>query len=143
MCARCAWVWIVVLVDTTVWIDLLREVDSPAVRRLRALLGTNAAAVAPAIVQEILQGAANARALERLRNHCMSLPLLAPTDPLATYAQAGALYARCRWQGITPRSPHDCLIAAIAVEYGVPLLHDDRDFLALARVEPRLILETL
>ena len=48
------------------------------------------------------------------------------------------LYARCRWQGITIRSPNDCLIAACAVEAGEPLLHADRDFERIAAIEPRL-----
>jgi predicted nucleic acid-binding protein len=43
----------------------------------------------------------------------------------------------------TPRSPHDCLIACIAIEHGTPLLHDDKDFEAIARVEPRLLLEPI
>lgn len=50
------------------------------------------------------------------------------------------LFARCRWQGITPRSPHDCLIACLAVQHATPLLHDDRDFEQLALVESALVL---
>jgi predicted nucleic acid-binding protein len=41
-------------------------------------------------------------------------------------------------QGVTPRSPPDCLIAATAVDKRIPLLHDDRDFEHLAQVEPKL-----
>jgi hypothetical protein len=41
-------------------------------------------------------------------------------------------------QGVTPRSRHDCLIAATAVDKRIPLLHDDRDFEHLAQVEPKL-----
>lgn len=65
--------------------------------------------------------------------------MLEPKSGAATHAAAGALYARCRWAGITPRSPHACLIAQLAVEHGVPLLHDDRDFEAIAGVETRLV----
>ena len=43
-----------------------------------------------------------------------------------------------RWQGVTPRSPRDRLIAATAVDKRIPLLHDDRDFEQLALVEPKL-----
>jgi predicted nucleic acid-binding protein len=95
----------VILVDSTVWIDLLRTGLGKPVARLRDLLESSEAAVAPVIVQEILQGAASQESLERLREHFLSLPMLIPTDPAGTYAAAGALYARCRWQGITPRSP--------------------------------------
>lgn len=51
---------------------------------------------------------------------------------------AAELYARARWRAITPRSPHDCLIAVTAIEEDVPLLHDDGDFEHLATVEHRL-----
>lgn len=84
----------------------------------------------------MLAGARSEADLVRLRAHFLDLPMLAAT--LDIYAQAGELYARCRWAGITPRSPHDCLIAVTAVEYDVPLLHDDRDFESIARVEPGL-----
>lgn len=58
--------------------------------------------------------------------------------PIGRRASAGELYARARWAGLTPRSPHDCLTAATAVAVDVPLLHDRRDFEVLARVERRL-----
>jgi len=113
----------VILVDSTVWIDLLRAVSGKPVVRLRDLLDNGEVAVAPVIVQEILQGAASPESLERLRAHFLSLLMLVPSNLAATHAAAGALFARCRWEGITPRSPHDCLIAQLAVEHRVALLH--------------------
>lgn len=127
-----------VLVDTTVWIDLLRAVQSPAVVTLRRLLEEGSVVTTLVVVQEILQGASNLASLQRLREHFLSLPMVEPLPGGLTYAAAGELYARCRWQGLTPRSPHDCLIAQIAIDHGVALLHDDRDFVALAQVDPRL-----
>ncbi len=127
-----------VLVDTTVWIALLRNQAGPPVSRLRLLLAQGEALVAPVIIQELLQGAASPANLERLRSHFIALPMLEPRPGAETHAAAGALYARCRWVGITPRSPHDCLIAQLALENDVPLLHDGRDFEALAGVEPKL-----
>ena len=46
---------------------------------------------------------------------------------------AVSLFDRCRQRGETVRSPNDCLIAAIAIRNGVPVLHRDRDFDVLAR----------
>lgn len=129
-----------VLVDTTVWIDLLRERETAAVARLHQLLTLGLASIAPVIVQEILQGASDSRSLETLRRHFSALPMLLPRGGAATHADAGALYARCRWKGITPRSPHDCLIAQLAIENELPLLHDDRDFETIGSVEPKLSL---
>ena len=127
-----------VLVDTTVWIDLLRGQDTAAVANLQKLLRDRRVATTPVVIQEILQGAQNPASLLQLRQHFMALPQLEPLAGGASHAAAGELYARCRWQGITPRSPHDCLIAQIAIDHQRPLLHDDRDFVAIGSVEPRL-----
>jgi predicted nucleic acid-binding protein len=64
----------VVLVDSTVWIDLLRNRRSHAVVLLERLLNLGEAAVTPVIVQEILQGARDARAFERLSRRVRALP---------------------------------------------------------------------
>lgn len=125
-----------VLVDTAVWIDWLRGRASPATARLDALLDEGDACIAPVILQELLQGARSPRALAELRRRFGARPMLEPAPGGTTHAEAGALYVRCRWAGVTPRSPHDCLIARLAVEYELPLLHDDRHFEAIAGVEP-------
>lgn len=126
------------LVDTTIWIDWLRAKDTAPARALAALLDEGEAALCPVILQELLQGAASPTALRTLKGRFSALPMLAPLPPIEQHALAGELYARARWSGLTPRSPHDCLIAATAVAADVPLLHDDRDFEVLARVERRL-----
>ena len=126
------------LVDSTVWIDLLRGNDSPAVLTLRRLLAEGQAVTAPVILQEVLQGASSPANLQRLREHFLALPMVEPAPGGVTHAAAGELYARCRWQGVTPRSPHDCLIAQLAIEHDLSLLHDDRDFVALAGMDGRL-----
>jgi len=126
----------VTLVDTTVWIDWLRGRETRATALLDVLLDEGDVLLAPVILQEILQGARSPAALETLRGHFSGLPMLAPS--LEVYLAAGALYARCRWRGITPRSPHDCLIAQHALAADVPLLQADRDFARLAQVEPAL-----
>lgn len=127
-----------VLVDTTVWIDLLRGTQTAAVSMLRQLLSDGRALVSPVVVEELLQGARNPAGLQRLRDHFLALPMVEPLPGGQTHAGAGELYARCRWQGVTPRSPHDCLIAQIAIDHDLELLHDDRDFDALAQVDGRL-----
>lgn len=127
-----------VLVDSSVWIDLLRGRATPPVAALRGLLAGDEAALAPVIYQEILQGAASPQRFAKLREYFSSLPFLLPVHPIETYASAAQLYVACRNEGFTPRSPHDCLVARIAAEHAVPLLHDDRDFEAVARVEKAL-----
>ena len=127
-----------VLVDSTIWIDLLRKRTSGAVARLRKLLELGEAAPAPVVAQEVLQGAANAPAFAALHRYFIALPLLGAGRTVELHVAAAELYARARWQAATPRSPHDCLIAVTALFADVPLLHDDRDFERLAAIEPRL-----
>ena len=127
-----------ILVDTSVWIDWLRQGTRPATRILDRMIDEGEIVLAPVVVQELLQGARGEAQLAELRAYFERLPQLMPNGK--TYAEAGALYARCRWAGFTPRSPHDCLIAQLALEHGVQLLHDDRDFEAISGVETRLVL---
>jgi len=127
-----------VLVDTTIWIDWLRDRKTDGASLLDTLLDEGEAALAPVIYQEILQGATSPQALRTLENQFGALQLL--ITGVSTYAGAGALYARCRWRGYTPRSPHDCLIAQLAIENRLPLLQDDRDFEHIVEVEPKLVL---
>ncbi len=129
-----------ILVDSTVWIDLLRSSETIPVGILRKLLDAGEATVAPVIVQELLQGATDAGGFTKLRRYFTAIPMLGAGNSLELHVAAGRLYARARWQGVTPRSPHDCLIAATAVHNRIPLLHDDPDFEHIALVEPKLIL---
>src|ERR1700753_3582396 len=81
---------------------------------------------------EILAGA-NDEAVRRRMNS-----LLAGCEDLAQVPRgdvddAVALFQVCQARGESVRAPNDCLIAAIAVRAGVPVLHADRDFDVLAR----------
>ncbi len=57
----------------------------------------------------------------------------------AHYELAATLYRSARQQGLTVRRLTDCLIAAVAITHGVPVLHADRDFDALAQVSDLVI----
>ena len=128
-----------VLVDTSVWVDFLRAKPTPQVRVLKELLaGEEIVGVAPIILQEILQGADSGERFEKWRKYFAGLCCYAPEDPVESYVAAARLYQSCRRAGRTPRSSNDCLIARIAIEHALFLLHDDRDFEAIAAVVPEL-----
>jgi predicted nucleic acid-binding protein len=128
-----------VLVDTSVWIDLFRERRSTPAARLRRILDDGSDfAVAHVIVQELLQGAANQREFALLYEYFTTQRVLASEDALNAHCRAARLYFNCRRRGFTPRSTIDCLIAQIAVEHRVPLLHNDQDFERIAKVAPQL-----
>jgi len=51
----------------------------------------------------------------------------------ATFLRAAELYKSLRKKGITIRKPVDCMIASVAIEYDIQLLHNDRDFDHIAK----------
>ena len=127
------------LVDNSVWVDFLRGSDTTQVRILKALLDDEAVVgIAPIILQEILQGADSERRFEKWRKYFSDLWLYAPKDPVESHVAAARIYHACRQAGKTPRSSNDCLIAQIAIEHGLILLHHDKDFDAIARVDAAL-----
>jgi predicted nucleic acid-binding protein len=126
------------LVDSSVWIDLARGVATDATRLLDARDDADELATAGIIVQEVLQGATSDSLFQRLRDRFWGMLILEPRE-LSTYEVAAQLYRGARRKGLTIRKPNDCLIAALALEHGALLVHNDRDFLALAQVEPSLL----
>ena len=129
----------VVLLDTSAWVEYLRATGSPVCVEVRRLLREDQVAVVttPPVVMELLAGPTDPRVVEqveRLVDGLVGLPLDVDLDFRAAAAAARASRAR----GETVRSVVDCLIAAVAARTGVPILHQDRDFLLLAAVLPDL-----
>jgi predicted nucleic acid-binding protein len=120
-----------ILIDTSAWVEFLRDTGSPACERVDALLGSGMA-TCDAIRMEVLAGArddAHVRQLARLLDRATLLP----TDSV-DYEAAATIYRHCRGEGRTVRKLIDCLIAAVAIRAGVPVLHRDVDFAAIATV---------
>jgi predicted nucleic acid-binding protein len=117
----------VVLVDTTVWIDFLAGRDTPEVRVLERCLDAGGdVCICGVVLTEVLQGIredADYRRTKARFGHFLFLPA-----GQGTFVRAAELYRSLRRRGITIRKPVDCMIAAVAIEHDVPLLHSDRDF---------------
>ena len=90
------------------------------------------------IQQEILQGAASRAKFDYLAEYLGSQTFYHPRDPVESHEEAALIYFRCRRSGVTIRSAADCLIARVAIEHGLILVHDDRDFEKMAEVIPEL-----
>jgi predicted nucleic acid-binding protein len=119
------------LVDTSVWIDLFAGRDTPQVQVLeRTLQRGDDIALCGIILTEILQGIRDDRQFKRVRRDLQPVLMLPMTEP--TFVQAASLFRQLRKQGLTIRKTNDCIIAATAIEHGMPLLHNDRDFDTLA-----------
>jgi predicted nucleic acid-binding protein len=126
------------LIDSSVWIDWLRGSDTDAVRFVQAREGQEELALTQMIYLEVLQGVSSERQFAVTQKILGAQTMLLPLDELETFAAAAQLYRQARLQGLTIRKSTDCLIAAIALEQGALLVHNDRGFLALAQSAPHL-----
>ena len=121
-----------ILVDTSAWIEYLRDTGGPACERVTALLASEEPfATCHPVRMELLAGARDDRHLAGLRG-LLARGTLLSTIP-ADYEIAAQMYRQCRQRGETVRKLIDCLIAAHAVRIGVPILHADGDYSVLAR----------
>lgn len=122
----------VIVVDTSVWIDVLNQVDSAGAARCISLIQDGApVALTDVVFAEILQGFGDEREARLVESRLRAFPMLRLED-LEDFALAAELYRTARRAGVTIRKTLDCLIAAPCVREGVPLLHADEDFDRLA-----------
>jgi predicted nucleic acid-binding protein len=122
-----------ILVDTSVWIDFFRNVESWEAARLGTALATcEDLAICGPIIMELRLGIASDKAVKEIER--LLSPLVYLSTPRKTYCRAADIYRTARSKGKTIRNAMDCLIAACAIENRVQLLQRDRDFLTIARI---------
>jgi len=119
----------VILVDTSVWIELLNRRSGPRITETELL---EFATCGP-VVQEVFEGLRDHPWAEAFRKAFLALPILSNPLPAETFLAAADVYREGRRKGYTIRSSIDCLIAAIAIDHKIPVWHKDRDFEAFAQ----------
>ena len=120
-----------VLVDTSAWIEVFRK---PQRLVLEDVVDFDDVVTCLPIVQEVLQGFTSELAFRAGREAMLALPIVESPLGDAVHLDAVDLYRRARRAGITVRSSVDCLIAACAIRHGLTVLHNDRDYPAIARI---------
>jgi hypothetical protein len=119
----------IILVDTSVWIDFFTGKDNPEVLLLGAFLQDEVTTIAltDLILCEILQGIKKPSQEARVRQKLLALPVFT-TGGTELAIKAAANYRRLRNQGITVRSTIDCWLATFAIENDYYFMHKDKDF---------------
>lgn len=127
------------LLDTSVWVEYLRDTGSPACVEVARLLAESLTEVVttPLVVMELLAGARSEEGLRSLEQLTARLPVLALDDALDFHA-AAAVHRAARRQGRTVRGLIDCLHAVVAQRHGATLVHRDADLALAASVLPGL-----
>jgi predicted nucleic acid-binding protein len=122
----------VIVVDSSVWIDFLNGRHLAHVRKLRTRLGTEEIIIGDLMLCEVLQGLESEAAARAVEGFLRSFDIVSMAgDAIAVVAARNFRYLRRR--GITVRKTIDLLIGTWCIENRVPLLHNDRDFVPMAR----------
>lgn len=111
-----------ILVDTSVWIEWLNGRNKPTEDLLESIV------VCGPIVQEVLQGLNSSLPAKSFKESFLQFPVVADPMHISIFKEAANLYRRGKEKGYTIRSSADCLIAAIAIDLAIPVVHKDRDF---------------
>ncbi|MDI3312718.1 MAG: PIN domain nuclease [Mycobacterium sp.] len=125
-----------IVVDTSVWIDVLNDTPAPQAQRCVQLIESGQPiGLTDVILTEVLQGLRSDREAALVERHLRAFPILRLQD-LDDFVLAARLYRAARRAGVTVRKTLDCLIAAPCVRTGAPMLHADEDFDRLATCTP-------
>lgn len=128
-----------VLVDTSVWIEVFRKGTR---FRLESVADVDDVATCLPVIQEVLQGFRDERAFALARDAMFSFAVVESPLTNEVVIEAAQLYRAARRAGLTIRSSVDCLIAACAIRNHLTVLHQDRDFELISQVsglESRLV----
>lgn len=131
---------VVLIADTSVWIDFLKGTGSPHAVRLRRAISEREVVVVDPILLEVMAGVR--RDAVALTQRLLETQQLESLFPKLDWLDAAAIYRELRWRGVTLRSQVDALIAAAAIRLDVPVLHRDRDFAQIALHTPLRIVAT-
>jgi len=122
-----------VLVDTSVWIEVFRQGHG---LDLESEVNFESVVTCLPVIQEVLQGFGDSRVSRSAREAMFALPIVESPLACSVFDEAVGLYRAGRRGGFTIRSSIDCLIAACAIRNDLSVFHCDRDFDHLSRVSP-------
>lgn len=123
-----------VLVDTSVWVEVLRDTTRRKRMALANALGDEEVVLSRFHQLELLQGCRGETEWALMQRYLDAQDYLELSDE--SWSRAARIYFDLRRVGRTVRSPIDCCIAQVAMDHGALLLHRDRDFETIAAVRP-------
>lgn len=110
----------------------MNKTGSPFDREIESLISKDKeTAIADILLTEVLQGIKNDKGYAEVKKSLLSFPVYS-LKGIDSFITAADLYRKCRKKGLTIRNTVDLLIAQIAMENNMILLHNDGDFDTLA-----------
>lgn len=114
------------LIDTSAWVAFFRRPEAKD-WFLPEEIGT-----CLPVYQEVLQGIRQDTDFRQIRMLLGAAVFFDSPLPRERYEEAIQIFRAGRKLGKAIRSATDCLIAAIALQYNLVVMHDDRDFSLIA-----------
>jgi predicted nucleic acid-binding protein len=122
------------IVDSSVWIDSFnpktRSTEKEILRQL--IFNDYPIYLCPVIYQEVLQGIREDKIFEEVK-YILQQYRMIEIDLMGVTNYAINLYRHLRKRGITIRKSVDCLIASYAILEDMYILHNDNDFVQIAK----------
>jgi predicted nucleic acid-binding protein len=116
-----------VIVDSSVLIDLLNRKVNPHTLWLEGESGRYVIGLTDLILYEVLQGARSESNAQAIQERLLRFQVW-DTGGIQRAVAAAANFRKLRLLGVTVRKTVDCLIASFCIADGHQLLHRDRDF---------------
>ncbi|MGB6341073.1 MAG: PIN domain-containing protein [Candidatus Aminicenantaceae bacterium] len=130
-----------ILVDTSILIDYFRGFENKAIQSFNTILDKNLPfGISYLIYLEVLQGSRTEKDYKLLKKYLDTQVFYELKNAKDSYAETAQMYLRLRKKGVTV-STIDCLIARVALENDLFLLHNDKDFTRISRHLPLKIWE--
>ena len=122
-----------VLIDTSAWIQLLRDGTGPAADQVKKFLQLGLACIAGPIATELIRGARTKKELSALDDLFSVVGWLRIDED--TYLQAGQMGFVLSKKGVNLAAV-DLILARVAIENQVPVLSLDKHFTQMAKHFP-------
>jgi predicted nucleic acid-binding protein len=120
------------MIDTSVWISIFRDRTGQSSTALATFIGDRDTVLSRFTQLELLQGCRNEQEWSLLRDYLSGQTYLELTPD--DWAEAARIFYDLQRKGLTVRSIIDCCIAQTAIHHQAVLVHNDRDFEAIAQV---------
>ena len=128
-----------ILIDTSVLISILKDAKTPETQKFEEIVESGIPyGICNFVYQELLQGVRTENQFDLLKQYLDTQRFYDLKEGRESYASAAKMFYKCQKAGITIRKGIDLLIAQIAIENNLKLLHNDKDFTQLMTVEKRL-----
>jgi predicted nucleic acid-binding protein len=117
-----------IFVDSSVWIDFLRDFETKQTRKLESILGKERVVIGDLVFAEVLQGCNDPKTFDD------TVQLFGRSDFVivggySVVLEAARNYITLRSKGVMVRKTIDTLIATCCILNDFELLHNDRDFI--------------